>query len=166
MLASARRGSAMSQAELARRVGTSRETISAYEHGRKSPTLHTLVRLLGAMGQELVVEPRVEFTERRSRRSRPIAVPSRLPRLPIEHAMAVVGLPIHLDWSTVDRRYDLADRRQRARVYEIVLREGRPDDVMRYIDGALLLDLWGELVLPHDVRSAWAPVISRALAAA
>jgi len=29
-----------------------------------------------------------------------------------------------------------------------------------YIDGALLVDLWDDLVLPRAVRSAWAPLIS------
>ena len=46
-----------------------------------------------------------------------------------------------------------------ARVYEVELQEGRPADILAYVDGALLLDLWGELVLPRVVRSAWAPVI-------
>jgi hypothetical protein len=45
------------------------------------------------------------------------------------------------------------------RVYEVVLQEGRPADILAYVDGALLLDLWGELVLPRAVRSAWSPVI-------
>lgn len=29
-----------------------------------------------------------------------------------------------------------------------------------YVDGALLVDLWDELVLPRAVRSAWAPLVS------
>jgi hypothetical protein len=45
-------------------------------------------------------------------------------------------------------------------VYETVLQEGRPADILAYVDGALLADLWGELVLPRAVRSAWAPVIA------
>jgi hypothetical protein len=28
----------------------------------------------------------------------------------------------------------------------IVLREGGPDDVLRYVDGVLLVDIWDELV--------------------
>jgi hypothetical protein len=45
-------------------------------------------------------------------------------------------------------------------VYEIVLPEGRPADSLAYVDGALLADLWDELVLPRAVRSAWAPLAS------
>ena len=58
-------------------------------------------------------------------------------------------------------------RADRARVYEIVLQEGRPADILAYVDGALLVDLWDDLVLPRAVRSAWAPVIqpSRGMAA-
>jgi hypothetical protein len=58
---------------------------------------------------------------------------------------------------------DLSDRGQRARVYEVVLREGTPDDMRSFIDGALLVDLWGELVLPRPLRSAWDPVIRNEL---
>ena len=40
-------------------------------------------------------------------------------------------------------------------------------DIVAYVDGALLVDLWDDLVLPRAVRSAWAPVIhaSREMAA-
>jgi hypothetical protein len=45
-------------------------------------------------------------------------------------------------------------------VYEIVLQEGRPGDILAYVDSALLADLWDELVLPRAVRSGWAPLVS------
>jgi hypothetical protein len=35
--------------------------------------------------------------------------------------------------------------------------------VLRYVDGALLADLWPELVLPRDVRAAWSPLIAAVL---
>ena len=44
--------------------------------------------------------------------------------------------------------------------YEVVLQEGRPSDILAYVDGALLVDLWDDLVLPWAVRSAWAPLVS------
>jgi hypothetical protein len=68
-------------------------------------------------------------------------------------------LPLHLNWSDPGRTSDLSDRGRRARVYEVVLREGTPDDIRSIIDGALLVDLWDDLVLPRAVRSAWDPVI-------
>ena len=72
----------------------------------------------------------------------------------------MVELPLHLNWSDRGRRFDLRDRHQRARVYELVLREGRPLDVLSYLDGALLIDLWSELVLPVAVRAAWNGVVT------
>ena len=78
--------------------------------------------------------------------------------------MATITLPLHLNWSAPARMANLADRRQRARVYEVVLREGRPDDIRTYIDGVLLADLWDELVLPRKIRDAWTPVVTAALA--
>ena len=76
-------------------------------------------------------------------------------------------LPLHLNWSAPGRVFDLGSRADRARVYEIVLQEGRPADILAYVDGALLVDLRDDLVLPPGVQSAWAPVIhaSRGIAA-
>ena len=45
----------MTQAELARRAGTSQATLSAYENGAKSPSVRVLDRLLGATGSRLKV---------------------------------------------------------------------------------------------------------------
>lgn len=47
----------MSQAALAARTGTSQATISAYENGRKQPSVDTRDRLLAATGMELEVRP-------------------------------------------------------------------------------------------------------------
>ncbi len=53
----ARRRAGLSQRALARRVGTSQATISAYESGRKQPTVTVLERLLGATGRRLRAVP-------------------------------------------------------------------------------------------------------------
>lgn len=160
VLEQAREAAGLSQAALAYRAGTSRPTLSAYEHDRKSPTLQTAARIVAAAGFDLTLTPRIEFQQVATDRGRPIQVPSALPRLPIHRALATVELPLHLNWSDRGRHYDLRDRRQRARVYEIVLREGGPDDVLAYIDGALLVDLWDELVLPSTIRTAWHSVVT------
>jgi hypothetical protein len=44
-------------------------------------------------------------------------------------------------------------------VYEIVLREGTGQDISDYVDGALLVDLWPDLILPAPLRRAWQPLI-------
>lgn len=163
LLTQARRIAGMSQNELARRARTSRPTLSAYEHGHKSPTLETATRLLAEAGFELTIQPRVQFLEQATARGRAVSVPTSLPRLPIEQALATVVLPLHLNWSTPGRQFPLRERSQRARVYEIVLREGGPEDVLTYIDGVLLIDLWDELILSRDIRAAWAPVVESAV---
>ena len=44
-----------------------------------------------------------------------------------------------------------------------MLREGAPEDILRLVDGVLLVDLWAELVLPKYVRGAWEPLIQNAV---
>jgi len=46
----------MSQAELAFRVGVAQSVISAYEVGRRQPSLLTLAKLIDAAGADLVVD--------------------------------------------------------------------------------------------------------------
>lgn len=46
---------ALTQAELARRAGTSQATLSTYENGRKRPSVDTFARLLSAAGSRLTV---------------------------------------------------------------------------------------------------------------
>lgn len=56
----------LSMRELARRAGTSHATLSAYEHGAKSPTAATLQRIVRAAG----VQPGIAFTTRAAPASR------------------------------------------------------------------------------------------------
>jgi transcriptional regulator with XRE-family HTH domain len=162
LLQRARTSAGLTQEELARRAGTSRPTVSAYEHGRKSPTVATFARLLSGAGWELAAQPHMSFTQLPSARGKPIWVPDRLPRLDVTRALAAVELPLHLNWSAPGRVFNLRSRADRSRVYETVLQEGRPADILAYVDGALLIDLWKDLVLPRAVRSAWAPLVSAA----
>ena len=165
LLEGARRDAGLSQGELARRAQTSRTTLSAYEHGRTSPTLTTAARVLSACGFALAATRQVTFRQVPVGRNRSVAVPNVLPRLPVEQAMARVVLPLHLNWSQPGAPVNLAARQERARAYEVVLREGAAGDIEQYIDGALLVDLWDELVLPRAVRSAWDPVVLAATGA-
>jgi uncharacterized protein len=48
-----RRRQGLTQAELARRAGTSQPVVSAYEHGRRDPTSATLRKLVEAGGERL-----------------------------------------------------------------------------------------------------------------
>lgn len=53
LLRTARDMAEVTQAELAARAGVSQQSISAYETGRKDPTVTTLTRLLAAAGLEM-----------------------------------------------------------------------------------------------------------------
>ncbi len=89
------------------------------------------------------------------RRDLPPEIPDDVDDPAVEKARGVVTLPRWIDWSSDDPTYDLSDRWQRIRVYEQVLREGTADDVRRFIDVDVLLDLWDELILPPAVSGAW-----------
>lgn len=159
ILGRARRGSGLSQRELARRAGTSQPTLSTYEHGTKSPTLAVAERIINSSGYDLDLAPRVTFTARSGARGAPFAVPDRLWRLDPADALATVTLPQRLYWSGSSRPFRLRERQDRIRVYELVLREGEPADLLTYVDGALLVDLWDELVLPAAIRQGWEPIV-------
>ncbi len=49
------------------------------------------------------------------------------------------------------RQYYLRERTDRARAYQLILREGSPRDLLDYIDGVLLVDIWKELDLPDPI---------------
>lgn len=55
LIARVRRDVGLTQAELARRAGTSQAMVARYETGMASPTVRTLARLLRAAGRELVI---------------------------------------------------------------------------------------------------------------
>jgi transcriptional regulator with XRE-family HTH domain len=56
LIRAVRRRGGLTQAELARRAGTSQPVVSAYEHGRRDPTFGTLRRLVAAGGERLLVD--------------------------------------------------------------------------------------------------------------
>src|SRR5580700_4937288 len=58
LLRRARGGAGISQAELAFRAGVAQSVISAYEAGRRQPSLPTLARLIDSAGSDLVVDIR------------------------------------------------------------------------------------------------------------
>src|SRR5438067_13359699 len=90
LLERARTEAGLTRQELARRAGTSRPTLSAYEHGHKSPRLDTVERILDEAGFALAVEPRVAFRQITTRSHRVASIPDRLSRLPLAQALARV----------------------------------------------------------------------------
>lgn len=53
LLKLARVKAGLSQVEIAKRAGVAQSLISAYENGRRQPTVPTLIRLLAAAGFDL-----------------------------------------------------------------------------------------------------------------
>jgi hypothetical protein len=83
----------------------------------------------------------------------------------------VVELPHRLIWQAKAlRRFNLDDRYERGRMYEVVLREAaRLDELRTWIDAKSLVVLWPDLYLPRGVRRAWEerhPALTRSRAAA
>ncbi|MCX4668824.1 hypothetical protein OG453_19460 [Streptomyces sp. NBC_01381] len=71
-------------------------------------------------------------------------------------AQGVVNLPLHLAWSGMTS-YDLGKPRQRMGLYRTVLHEGLRDDLRRYLNQDLLLQLWPVLrtLVGRTVRTVW-----------
>ncbi len=161
-----RTAAGLTQAELSTRSGVARPNIAAFEAGRRDPRWDTATRTLEATGA--IIEIVVPITWSWTSGNRPYAVPSRLWRLALDHAFRVITPGLSLWWSGPTPRLDLADRADRCRAYELVLREGTPSDIGSTVDGALLIDAWPDLVLPVDLRRAWQPIIDgpRSLAVA
>jgi transcriptional regulator with XRE-family HTH domain len=160
LIADARSRAGLSQGELAERAGTSRTAICAYESGAKDPRTETVERLLRASGFELAIEAARTWRTVGSGR-KAISVPSSLPSLEPVRAFDRVKLPHHVAWSG-QGDFDLGLRSDRGKAYEILLTEGLPEDITKFVDGALLVDLWSELFLPGHVKAAWQPLIDAA----
>lgn len=162
----ARRSAGLTQAALARLAGTSQSTLSAYERGTKSPSLAVADRIIEAAGHHLEAVPNLEFVEVPGQHGlHPFWLANELWRLDLERAFSTVVLPGPEDhWPAPRRYYYLHERKDRARAYELILREGSPTDLLDFIDGALLVDIWKDLDLPGPIRRAWQPLIRKALA--
>ena len=160
VLRHARSAAGLTQAEVAALSNVARPNIAAFESGRREPRWHTAVLTLEATGVTINIEEPITWSWTNGRR--PYAVPSRLWRLPIGDTFRVLTPGLHLWWSGPSPRLDLADRSDRLRAYELVLREGTPEDIAAVVDAALLVDAWDDLVLPAELRQAWRPLIDRA----
>lgn len=158
LLLSARRGSGLTQRDLAARAGTSQAALSAYERGAKSPSLAVAARIVRAAGFRLDVVTQVRFELRREPRVRPFWVPDRLWRGKLPECFARVRIPDATRGGAV-RSFDLRRRPHRLRMYELLLRRGEPEELVDWIDGALLVDCWDELRIPTVIRDAWLPVV-------
>lgn len=161
LILSARQGAGLTQEELARRAGSSQATLSAYERGLKSPSLHVAGRIVEAAGYRISLTTQVHFTQHTARGVRPFWVPDRLWRARLPECFATISMPDPSRFRGI-ARFDLRSRPSRRRIYEKLLRRGLPDELIDWVDGALLVDLWGDLKLPTAIREAWQPMVDLA----
>ena len=161
LLEVARRVAGMTQAELARRAGTSQATVSAYERGLKTPSVKVAARLFVVLGWDLSLRSRVQFTEHHPTGVVAFWAPNRLWRVPTPDCLATLRVPDLLGHTDQDE-WNLKDPVDRRRAYEILIRRGLPQMMIRWLDGGFLVDLWDDLDLPDPVRHAWEPAITHA----
>ena len=84
--------------------------------------------------------------------------PDRLWRVEVPGCFDTVLMP-DLVGHTEQDEWDLRNRADRRRLYENLMVEGDQHMIMRWVDGALLVDVWAELVLPERIRAAWEPAV-------
>jgi hypothetical protein len=132
--------------------------LSAYERRKKAPSLDVTERLMRAAGCDLGIVTRVEFHDHFAKNIGTFYVPDRLWRVEVPFCFAKVVMP---DLTKLTRQglWDLRDRTDRRRLYEMLLILGTPEQIIRWVDGALLVDLWRELEIPMPVRRSWEPVV-------
>lgn len=140
----ARRASGLTQAELAARSGTSQATMSAYERGLKSPTLKVAARILEAAGYDLNLRRLIDWVEHEAPGVGRFWVPSTLWNVETPDCFAVLEFADLVGDGPV-RQWDMHDRAQRKGVYEQLLQGGSPEEMIRWMDGPLLVEQWDEL---------------------
>ncbi|MFL1901149.1 hypothetical protein ACJWDR_18840 [Streptomyces tauricus] len=91
-------------------------------------------------------------------------LPTRLSEL-VGPEHGLVELPLHVAWSGL-RVFDLDRPRQRMSLYRTVLAEGMRDDLCRFLNRDVLLDLWPILyrLIGRAVREVWEDAFPELLA--
>lgn len=157
----ARRAAGLTQAELAHGAGTTQSAVSMYERRRKVPMLDVAERLMWAAGADLGMVTTVVWEVDFLPGLKEFWYPSRLWRVEVPHCFNTVRMP-DVVGLTEQNTWDLRDRDQRRGLYENLLIEGTQHMIQRWVDGALLVDLWTELQLPEKIRARWTPAVEAA----
>jgi transcriptional regulator with XRE-family HTH domain len=147
----ARRAGGLTQAELARRAATTQSAVSMYERRRKVPLLDVAERLMRAAGADLGMVTTVVWEVDFLPGLKAFWYPDRLWRVEVPGCFDRVRMP------------DLVGHTGQ-RLYENLLIEGTEHMMMRWVDGALLVDVWADLVLPAKIHAAWESAVEAASA--
>jgi transcriptional regulator with XRE-family HTH domain len=154
LLERARRARGLTQAQLAARAGTSQATLSAYERGAKSPSLKVAARIIAATGHDLNLRVHIDWVEHHPPGIVRFWAPNMLWSVGPPDCFATLPIPDFIR-NTGMRDWHMRDREERKGVYEQLIRRGSPQQMVRWMDGALLVEVWDELDLPDPVRSEW-----------
>jgi DNA-binding XRE family transcriptional regulator len=157
----ARRGAGLTQVELAARAGTTQSAVSMYERRRKVPMLDVAERLVQAAGADLGMVTAVVWEAEFLTHATGFYYPDRLWRVEVPGCFDTVRMVDHVG-GTTQEEWDLRDRTDRTSLYANLLVKGDAHQIMRWVDGALLVDLWEELELPAQIRTAWEPAVDLA----
>lgn len=168
----------LTQAELASRVGVSREWILRFERGNPGANLGGVLKVLQELNitlneQTIAIKPlptgalRARAPRRKEDPNMTFAIsPKPLPWSPSfvvadsldqlhGPASGEVSLPKRLLWNP-SRPFNLNDEKRARSMLRIVLREARQlDDLEAYVNRDQLTRLWGKLGLPDYVSKAW-----------
>lgn len=161
LLGTARRARGLTQVQLARASGTSQATLSAYERGLKSPSLKVAARILASTDHELSLRARIDWVEHEAPDIPMFWTPSMLWAVEPPTCFATLEMPDQIRHTGM-RTWNMRDRDGRRGAFEQLVRFALPQQMIRWIDGGLLVDLWDELDLPDPVRQSWQPAIGLA----
>jgi transcriptional regulator with XRE-family HTH domain len=159
----ARRAAGLTQARLALRAGTTQSAVSMYERRRKVPTLDVAERLMQAAGADLGMVTLVVWEVGVLPGPKAFHYPDRLWRVEVPGCFDTVRMP-DLVGRTGRGEWHLRDRSDRRGLYENLIVAGTPQMMLRWVDGALLVDAWPQLRLPAQIRAAWEPAVRAASA--
>lgn len=158
----ARRSAHLTQGELAARAGTTQSAVSMYERRRKVPLLDVAERLVQAAGADLGMVTGVTWDAEMVTRISGFCFPDRLWRVEIPGCFDTVRIAEYGGAELGE--WDLRKREDRKGAYAHLLAKGSAQQLMRWVDGALLVDVWDELDLLPRIRAAWAPAVQAATA--
>lgn len=178
LVAARREEVGLTQADLASRVGVSREWILRFERGNPGANLRGVLKVLQELNITLIehmIEHKPVATRALKRRAPrrkensnataaipPQPLPSSPPFVVADSldqlhgpSSGEVSLPKRLLWNP-SRPFNLDDEKRARSMLRIVLREARQiDDLEAYVNRDQLTRLWGKLGLPDYVSEAW-----------
>lgn len=161
----------LTQAELAHRIGLSREWVIRFERGNPGANLEGVLKALTELQLELSTKARAARTTKPRRKEVSAVTPTHLLKKPLAAAPSYVvpesldrlhgpdhgevSLPKRILWNP-SRPFNLGDDKRAATMLRLVLLEARKnEDLEELVNADLLKRLWGRVRLPEYIRGSW-----------